>query len=170
MTSSTYIIPKDAQFDGPPPQPTYVRFVEGVKIGMLPEEAARYAGIKSTHDFIDRAMKNPWVQQQIKEIRDEFEAKAQMSRNRVQDMVIKAYDMAEIQALPGDMIRACAELNKMLGYYAPEEKTITLETREGQLRAEYEIMDEEELLALAGQERDAIEAEFEELDMIHAQS
>ena len=82
-------------------------------------------------------------------------------------MVVKAYDIAEVQAVPGDMVRACTELNKMLGYYAPEEKVITLDTREGQISHDLSTMDEDKLLELAGAERDAIEGEFERLDTIH---
>lgn len=135
-------------------------------MGMLPEEAAKYAGSKDNPTrYVQNVMENWWVKQQVKEIRDELEAKMEMSRTKVQDMVVKAYDMAEIQALPGDMIRACSELNKMLGYYAPEEKTLNVKS--SQLAEDLSTMDEEELLRLAGEEADAIEGEFEELDDIH---
>ena len=163
-----FVVPMDVEFGGKaPPEQTYIRFVEGLKLGMLPLEAAGYAKIKDKHRFVQRAMSHFWVQEQVKQIRDEFESKMKMSRQKVQDMVVKAYDIAEIQAIPGDMVRACAELNKMLGYYAPEEKVINVKAN--QLQQDLTTMDEDLLLELAGQERDSIEAEFEVLDEIHAE-
>jgi hypothetical protein len=136
-----------------------------LKLGMMPREAAKYAKVSNPTDFISRAMKDPWVIEQAKQIRDEMESKMEMSREKVQSMVVKAYDMAELQAVPGDMVRACAELNKMLGYYAPEEKVVSIQS--GQLAEDLATMDEDKLLELAGQELDYIEGEFEALDEIH---
>lgn len=162
-------IPKDVETGGSTvPKPTQLKFIEGLKAGMQPLQAAKYAGSKDPARFIQRTMELEWVQVEVKKIRDEMEQQMSMSRQRVQDMVLDAFDMAKIQALPGDMIRACAELNKMLGYYAPEEKTLNIKT--SNIQEELATMDEDELLELARMERDAIEAEFEELDEIHAQN
>lgn len=160
-----YVVPKDVETGGKTvPKPQQLRFVEGLKMGMLPEQAAKYAGSTDPARFVQRNMQLEWVQVEVKKIRDEMEQQMSMSRQKVQDMVVEAYDMAKIQAMPGDMIRACGELNKMLGYYAPEEKTINIKA--SRVQEELSVMDEEELLELAGMERDAIEGEFELLDEI----
>ena len=163
-----FYIPLDVEHGGArPPQPKHIKFIEGVSMGMTAIEAAKYVGSADPHQYAQRVMKNEWVQLQVKELRDEMEQKMNMSRQKVQDIVTDAVDMARVQGVPADMIRGAAELNKMLGYYAPEEKIITLDSREGQIANDLETMDEDKLLELAGQELDAIEVEFEELDEIH---
>lgn len=149
------------------PTPRQLKFVDGLRMGLIPNEAAKAAGAKHPKSLVRSAMSNPWVILQAKEIRDEIEQKMSMSRQKVQDIIMTAIGMAKLQAIPADMIRGAAELNKMLGYYAPEEKVISLDSTEGKIATELETMTEAELLALAGKELDVIEAEFEVLDLIH---
>ena len=65
---------------------------------------------------------------------------------------------------PMAIIRGAQELNKMCGFYAPEEKRITLNTNQKKLIEKYDHMTDEELALAASKEADVIEGEFEELD------
>lgn len=165
-----YKIPQDveyAEYGDQVPAVNYQKFVEGLKLGLVPVEAAKATGVKNHSDFLARAMDNPWVQEQVRLIREEIQQKQDWSRDRVLGIVEEAIDMARMQAVPGDMLKGVQEINKMCGYYAPEEKHITLDSKEGKIQHEFETMDEDMLLELAGKERDAIEAEFERLDDVH---
>lgn len=51
-----------------------------------------------------------------------FEDAAQMTRQRVMDMLKEAYDMAKIQSESAVMVAAAREIGKMCGYYEPEVK------------------------------------------------
>jgi len=161
----SYALPKNID---PSAQTTDMRmkFVEGLRMGMMPVEAARYAGSTASNitSFVQKAMSDPYVKAQLAEIQKENEEKHVISRQKVTDIVIKAIDMADLQGLPGDMLRGAAELNKMNGYYAPEKKEITTNSAAGRVQSQFESMDQDELLEMVGQERSFIEVEFELLE------
>lgn len=56
-----------------------------------------------------------------------YEKQANMSRQKVMDMLQEAYDMAKLMADPQAMVAAAREIGKMCGYYAPTTKTIKIE-------------------------------------------
>lgn len=50
-----------------------------------------------------------------------YEEVAQLSRKKVMDMHIEAFEMAKLMSEPSTMVAAARELGKMAGYYAPVE-------------------------------------------------
>lgn len=50
-----------------------------------------------------------------------YEAAAQMTRQKVMDMLLEGYEMAKLMSEPTAMIAAAREVGKMCGYYAPVE-------------------------------------------------
>lgn len=163
-----YKIPQNLSFGtARVPAESYQKFVEGLKYGLIPAEAARAAGVKNITEFLDRAMKNEWVKNEVEALRSEIQQKQEWTRERVLGIVEEAIDMSRLQGAPGDMIKGVQEINKMCGYYAPEQREITVESKEGGIRANIETMDERRLLELAGEELDYIEVEFERLDEVY---
>jgi phage terminase small subunit len=139
------------------------KFVEGVMMGMSDAQAYARAGYSPRNkNGATEMRKNPWVQEQLQAMTDKLVSRARMTRTKVEDIVLEAIDIARMKAEPGDMIRGASELNKMNGYYAPEEKRISVD---GHIEVQQmEAMSDTELLEMLGDEPDAIEAEFERID------
>lgn len=134
------------------------RYVEGILSGMPAEEALAYAGYSLDPKNISVLNKDPWVMEKIHEVANLRISKAAVTKEKVENIVLEAIDMARIKGDPDPMIRGASELSKMNGYYAPEKKQITMEEKD------LELLSDAELLELMGRRQDAIEAEFERLE------
>lgn len=55
-----------------------------------------------------------------------YEQAAQMTRKKVMDMHMEAYDMAKLMSEPSSMVAAAREIGKMCGYYEPVKVNLTL--------------------------------------------
>ena len=128
-------------------------------MGMPDYQAAKRAGIHETQ--VSRYKRDPWIAAQMQELTIGRINKARVTREKVEDIVLEAIDIARIKAEPGDMIRGASELSRMNGYYAPEQKQISLE---GHIEIQQlEAMSDTQLLEILDEEPDAIEAEFERI-------
>ena len=137
------------------------KFVEGVMMGLSDTEAMKRAGYGHSQNQLALLKKNPWVQKQLQGMINQVINRGRTSRAAVEEIVLEAVDIARIKAEPGDMIRGAAELSKMNGYYAPEQKQISLD---GHIEVQHlEAMSDTQLLELLGDEPDSIEAEFERI-------
>lgn len=56
-----------------------------------------------------------------------YEEVSQMTRKKVMDMHMEAYDMARLMAEPATMVSAAREIGKMCGYYAPVEHRVKVD-------------------------------------------
>ena len=63
--------------------------------------------------------------------------------------IMESIDMARMMSDPGIMIKGWTEVAKILGHYAPEVKQINISHNQGKIRAKYEALSDEELLAIA---------------------
>lgn len=54
-----------------------------------------------------------------------YEAAAQMTRKKVMDMHLEAFEMARLMAEPSSMVAAAREIGKMCGYYEPVKLQVT---------------------------------------------
>ena len=54
-----------------------------------------------------------------------YEAAAQMTRKKVMDMHLEAFEMAKLMAEPSSMVAAAREIGKMCGYYEPVKLQVT---------------------------------------------
>lgn len=123
-------------------------------------ERAGYAVSSNHHRYVKNVLTRPRVAEEWGKMKKKTRRRMEMSRERVQDMVMKAFDLAESVEDPNAMVRAAAEINKMCGFYAPEEKVVTLSEDAKELQHQLHNMSEKELLRLKG-ENDALDAEFE---------
>lgn len=107
--------------------PQQVRFVEAWAEGNSVYASAVRAGYTDNGNYAYEMARNPKVIARYNEIKKKFEAAANMTREKVMDMLQEAYNMAKLQAEPMAMVAAAREVGKMCGYYAPVEKKIKIE-------------------------------------------
>ena len=74
----------------------------------------------------------------------------QINRQDVLDGLLEAVALAQTKADPAAMISGWREIGKMLGFYAPELRSVKLTASGDALRAQYEALSDEELLGIAG--------------------
>lgn len=127
-------------------------------MGLTPTQAAKRAKFSDPRKAAKRLMATPELAERIKEITVTIRKEFAISRMDVQKGIAEAIEMARLQADPVAMIRGWQEVNKMCGFYAPEERKITLtDGQSGSLRA-MQVMPLHELIDLA--EGEIIEAEL----------
>ena len=136
-------------------------FAELVGQGLSWNQAGKRVGL--TTDTAIYAYKNdPEVKKYLRTVHDENIRAMEMTREKVQALVLEAVDMARVQADPLSIIRGAQELNKMCGFYAPEEKRITLTSEQRRTLSQFDGMSDEEIAKIA--ETGVIEGEFSEFE------
>jgi len=139
-------------------------FAEYVGHGLSWKLAGKRIGVNTEHGV--RKYKNdPLVQELLKKIHRENIRALQMDRDKVQAIVLEAVEMGRVQADPLAMIRGAQELNKMCGFYAPEEKRVILTSEQRRTITQFDDMSDEDIAKMieSGNMAEAIEAEFEEI-------
>jgi DNA-binding CsgD family transcriptional regulator len=101
------------------------------------------------------------VQQYLEMHRSELSSAVQIKRADVIAGVMEAIELARLAADPASMIRGWSEIGKMLGVYAPEVKKIEFTAGQRNIQSKYEVMNDEELLAIAEGTVNVIEGEFQ---------
>lgn len=145
-----------------------VLFIEAMSMGLTPKQSAVRCGASEGTDprNLDRAvhtlLNDPWVDKELRMLETENRKSMAMTRDKVQAIVLEAIDMGRLIADPMAIIRGAQELNKMCGFYAPEEKKITLTAGQRRVTQKYDAVSDEDLLALID-DSGIIEAEFEEI-------
>lgn len=92
-----------------------------------------------------------------------YEEASQMTRKRVMDMLIDAYDMAKTVAEPSSMVAAAREIGRMAGYYEPVKRTIDVTVNGNVNIKRLESMSDADLLGLIkGEITDVVFEEIEE--------
>ena len=71
-----------------------------------------------------------------------------LSRENALEGFLEAITLAQAKADPAAMIAGWREIGKVLGFYAPEQRTVKLTANGDALRAQYEALSDEELLAI----------------------
>ena len=71
-----------------------------------------------------------------------------LSRENALEGFLEAITLAQVKADPAAMIAGWREIGKVLGFYAPEQRTVKLTANGDALRAQYEALSDEELLAI----------------------
>lgn len=139
-------------------------FAEFVGQGLSPMQAGKRVGVM-TDAAVRRYTKDPLVQKILKKIHNENIRALQMTREKVQALVMEAVDMGRTLADPLAMIRGAQELNKMCGFYAAEEKKIILTTEQRRTITQFDDMSDDDIAKMieTGNMAEAIEAEFEEI-------
>lgn len=138
-------------------------FLEAKASGMSNKMSLKKAGYKvnTNHErVINSILSRPRVAKEWDRIKKKTRRKMEMSRERVQKMVLEAFDVARNNEDPSAMVRAASEINKMCGFYAPEERVLSLSNDAKELQHQLAHMSEQDLLTLKG-ENEAIDADFE---------
>lgn len=140
---------------------TEILYLQGLELGMPPEKAAKYAGEANKTTFLKRAREKPYFVAEEERIRKQHQRETNMSRNRVQSILLEAVEMARLLSDPNAMVRAAAEINKMCGYHAPEKHIFELGEKAQEMKNKIEQKQDDELLAFL--DEDAIDVDFTEL-------
>lgn len=140
------------------------KFLEAIEMGMYPAQAARYAGYKEPAKVAKRLVtEDPVVMEHVAAINEASRETLRMTRERVQEGIMKAIDDARLASDPMGQIRGWAEINRMCGFYEPERKeVIHTNLTVAQRRKAIEQASTEELLDMVGGEM--VEAEYEVMD------
>ena len=97
-------------------------YVKNRARGLPRQQSAVMAGYADVDKAGEQVEKSPDVQAELAKIRAETAANLDITKEDVARMLKDAFDMAVTMADPQAMVRAAAELGKMLGHYAPEVK------------------------------------------------
>jgi hypothetical protein len=81
-----------------------------------------------------------------------YEEAAQMTRKKVMDMHLEAFDMAKLMAEPATMVSAAREIGKMCGYYAPVEHRVKVDVTGNIILDKMNSMTDAELLKVISSE------------------
>ena len=68
----------------------------------------------------------PHVRAEYDRQKAEYEASVQMTKKRVMEMHMEAFDMAKLMSEPATMVSAAREIGKLCGYYEPKKIDITM--------------------------------------------
>jgi hypothetical protein len=131
--------------------------------GLPPVAAAAAAGFKNPESAAHRIRRDTDLEHQIAETVKELTQEAYYTRDKVLELTGEAIDIARIAADAGSMIRGVQEINKMQGYYAPEQKQVLLDHRHEVRQAQIQELPEHELLKRLGKPEAFIDAEWSEL-------
>lgn len=110
--------------------------------------ASAKAGYADDATFAYRLVKMPNVLALYSQIKSKYEEAAQMTRQKVMDMMIESYDMAKLMAEPATMVSAAREIGKMCGYYAPVEHKVKMDVTGNIVVDRLNNMSDAELLKL----------------------
>ena len=126
-------------------QKAFVKFwAEGDSI---PNAMVR-AGYNEQPSYGYRMAKMPNILVEFDRIKAKWEDAAQMTRKKVMDMHLEAFDMAKMMAEPASMVSAAREIGRMCGYYEPVKQKIEVSVN-GQIAVKrLESMSDEDLLKL----------------------
>jgi len=131
--------------------------------GLVPMAAARAAGYKDPHAAAKRIRQETDLEHQVAETVKEMTQEAYYTRDKVMEITGEAINLAQLSGDAGSMIRGVQEINKMQGYYAPEQKQVLLDHRHEIRRSQIQELPEAELLKRLGKPEAFIDAAFEVL-------
>lgn len=101
-----------------PKQKAFIKFVASGESGT---NAALKAGVSvnSAQTLAVRWRKHPIVQQMIADEQKKYAITCQMTKEKVMDMHMEAYNMSKLMSEPATMVSAAREIGKLCGYYEP---------------------------------------------------
>lgn len=71
-----------------------------------------------------RMVRMPNIRRAYDAEKAKYEAACQMTRKKVMDMHLEAFEMAKLMAEPASMVSAAREIGRMCGYYEPVKHTV----------------------------------------------
>lgn len=120
--------------------------------------AMHRAGYNEQPSYGYRMAKMPNIRAEYDRIKARFEEAAQMTRKKVMDMHIEAYEMAKLMAEPATMVSAAREIGRMCGYYEPVKQKIEVSVNGQVVHKKLETLDTEDLIKMVAEGMAAIQA------------
>lgn len=117
--------------------------------------AMHRAGYNDQPAYGYRILKMPNAQAALAQYQAEYATASQMTKKKVIDMHLEAYDMAKLMAEPASMVSAAREIGKMCGFYEP--KKIEISMSGGSAQKKFETMSSEELEQLIAEAQKTLE-------------
>lgn len=130
--------------------PTQRLFIKYMGEGDSATGAAMRAGVegKWATAYSVKWRKIPIINELIAAERKKYEVAAQMTKVRVMEMHVEAFDMAKLMSEPSSMVAAAREIGKLCGYYEPAKYQVDV-TVNGQITMErLNTLSDAELLKL----------------------
>lgn len=126
-------------------QKLFVRYwAEGDSIAA----AMHRAGYNEQPSYGYRMAKMPNILAEYERIKKLYEDAAQMTRKKVMDMHLEAYEMAKLMAEPATMVSAAREIGRMCGYYEPVKQKLEISVN-GQIAVKrIESMSDDDLIRM----------------------
>lgn len=108
--------------------------------------AAHRAGYSDGAAYAYRMVHQPNILALKARYEAKYEEAAQMSRKKVMDMHMEAFEMAKLMAEPASMVSAAREIGKMCGYYAPVEVKVKVDVQGNLIVGHLNALSDSELL------------------------
>jgi len=122
------------------------KFIRGIAEGESVDTAMKRAGYNDQPSYGYRILKMPNAQALLQQYQREYAEASQMTKKKVIDMHMEAYEMAKLMAEPASMVAAAREIGKMCGFYEPKKIDINVNGSTAQRRLEQMDTDELERL------------------------
>lgn len=120
-------------------------YVDEIMVGKSKSQAAKTAG----YPHAQAPEMSLTVKNEIAVARAKLTDLTQIKRVDVIDGIMDGIAMARMMSDPANVIKGWMEVGKILGHYAPEVKTVNLNVNQQRLKAKFESLTDEELLAIA---------------------
>lgn len=134
-------------------QKLFVKYwVEGDNIG----NAMRRAGYNEQMSYGYRMAKMPNILKAKAAYHVLFTEASQMTKKRVMDMLLEAYDMAKMTSEPATMVSAAREVGKLCGFYEPTRVKLDVNVTGGAIDRLNRLSDEELLKLIEAGDSDPI--------------
>jgi phage terminase small subunit len=125
-------------------------FVKAMAEGDTVNNSALRAGYSNKVQGFE-VIKVPAVAHALQLAKAKYEEAAQMTRKKVMDMHLEAFEMAKLMAEPATMVSAAREVGKMCGYYAPVEHRVKVDVTGNIILDRMNNMSDAELLKVISQ-------------------
>ena len=134
------------------------RFIDEYLIDLNGTQAAIRAGYskRSAKEQAHRLLTYAHVQAELEEKRIEMQRKHEINRDGILEGFQEAFELAKESNNPGAMTGAYREIAKMCGFYEPEKKKVEITQEQLSYKQRYELMSDEELLAIIVSEKSSV--------------
>lgn len=120
--------------------------------------AMHRAGYNEQPSYGYRMAKMPNILAEYERIKKLYEEAAQMTRKKVMDMHLEAFEMAKLMAEPATMVSAAREIGRMCGYYEPVKQKLEISVN-GQIAVKkIESLSDDDLIKLVTEGMAALQA------------
>ncbi len=126
------------------------RFVDLYAISGNSTDAARLAGYstKTARVIGQENLLKPAIKEALEARQQAYQAELKITKDEVVSGLLSAIQMGREQGNPAVMISGLVQIAKMLGFFEPERVSVQLSAGGERLRAKYEAMSDEQLLAI----------------------